>query len=71
LCDAFVRGSTVIIASMPEEGIFGPMMIYQHITPERDNLVRGLFFIPKTRFKILQEKRNRIQVLGRSRSSIF
>ena len=40
-CKAVLRGSTVIIASMPEEGIFAPMMIYRHITPERDNLVRG------------------------------
>jgi hypothetical protein len=33
LCPAVLRGSTVIMASMPEEGIFGPMMIYRHTTP--------------------------------------
>jgi hypothetical protein len=32
-------------ASMPEEGIFVPMMIYQHITPERDNLLRGVLCV--------------------------
>jgi hypothetical protein len=31
-CQAVLRGSMFIIASMPEEGIFVPMMIYQHIT---------------------------------------
>ena len=30
---------------MPEEGIFGPVMIYRHIPPERDNLLRGSTFI--------------------------